>query len=163
MELVIARHLLRQRAPAQILEHDEVPDQVEEPPLVEHRFEHHLQLDQLRSRILVPADGTPGLEPLAPRPERSDPRLQPVGHHEGRVVGEERWDLGLVGLELLKRRPDRGVLIRRVLQLDHRQRQAVDEDDTTSARRVCWFSETVNWLTTSQSLLSGASKSSTRA
>ena len=43
------------------------------------------------------------------------------------VVGKERRDLRLVGLELLEGGPDRGVLVRRVLQLDHRQRQAVDE------------------------------------
>ena len=36
-------------------------------------------------------------------------------------------------------------------------------NSTTSGRRVCWPSATVNWLTASQSLLSGASKSITRA
>ena len=36
-------------------------------------------------------------------------------------------------------------------------------NSTTSGRRVCWPSATVNWLTASQSLFSGASKSSTRA
>ena len=34
---------------------------------------------------------------------------------------------------------------------------------TTSARRLCLFSTTANWLTASQSLLAGSSKSSTRA
>ncbi len=36
-------------------------------------------------------------------------------------------------------------------------------NSTTSGRRVCCPSATVNWLTASQSLLSGASKSITRA
>jgi hypothetical protein len=44
------------------------------------------------------------------------------------VRGEERRDLGLVGLELLEGRPDRGVLVRRVLQLHDGQRQAVHEE-----------------------------------
>jgi hypothetical protein len=105
MELVVARHLLRERA-AQVLEHDEVPHQVEEPALLEHALEHHLQLGQPRGGILAPGHGAPGLEPLTPRTEGADPSLKPVGDDEGRVVGEERRDLRLVGLELLEGRPD---------------------------------------------------------
>ena len=53
--------------------------------------------------------------------------LVPVGDHERLVHGEEGRQLGPVGLELLPGGPDRGVLVRRVLQLDDSQRQAVDE------------------------------------
>ena len=75
-----------------------------------------------------PDDGAPGLEPLAPGGERADARLHAVGDDQQRVGGEQRGDLGLVGLELLEGGPDRGVLVGRVLQLDDRQRQAVDEE-----------------------------------
>ena len=34
-------------AAACILEHDEVPQQIEEAALLEHPFQHHLQLGQL--------------------------------------------------------------------------------------------------------------------
>ncbi len=102
--------------------------QVEEAPLLEHALEHDLQLRQMRvGAALSPVDRAPGLEPLPPGGERADARLHAVGDDQQRVVGEERRDLRLVGLELLERRPDRGVLVGRVLELDHRQRQAVDE------------------------------------
>ena len=103
-------------------------DEVQEPPLLEHPFEQHLQLGRLRRRVATPVDRPPGLEPLLPRPERPDPRLHAVGGDHADVVGEQRRDLRLVGLELPVRRPDRRLLVRRVLELDHRQRQPVDED-----------------------------------
>ncbi len=43
VELVIARHLLRERAAAEILEHDEMADEIEKPALLEHAREHDLQ------------------------------------------------------------------------------------------------------------------------
>ena len=73
-------------------------------------------------------DGAPGLEPLAPGGKRTDTCLHPVGDDQQRVRGEKRWDLGLVGLKLLEGRPDSGVLVRRVLQLHDRQRQAIHEE-----------------------------------
>ena len=48
VELVIAGHLLDERAAAVVLEDDEVADQVEEPALLEHALDHHLQLGQVR-------------------------------------------------------------------------------------------------------------------
>jgi hypothetical protein len=41
---------------------------------------------------------------------------------------QQRGNLRLVGLKLGVGAPDRRVLIRRILQLDQTQRQAVDED-----------------------------------
>jgi hypothetical protein len=52
------------------------------------------------------------------------------------LVREERRDLRLVGLELLVRAPHRRVLVGRVLELDHGQRQAVDEEHHVRAARV---------------------------
>ena len=43
VELVVARHLLRQSATTGVLEHDEVADEVEKPTLLEHTLEDDLQ------------------------------------------------------------------------------------------------------------------------
>ncbi len=139
-----------------ILEDDEVAQQIEEAAPLEHALQHHLQLRLLRGGVLAPGDGAPGLEPLLARAQRADARLHAVGDDQRRVGGEQGRNLGLVGLELLEGGRDRGVLVGRVLQLDHGQGQAVDEPNSTrSARRVCWPSATVNWFTASQSLLPG--------
>ena len=95
--------------------------------LREHAFQHHLQLGQLGGCVLAPGDGAPGLEPLLARAQRANAGLHAVGNHQGRVAGKERRDLRLIGLQLLMGTPDRGVLVGRVLQFDHRQGQAVHE------------------------------------
>ena len=71
--------------------------------------------------------GAPGLEPLPAGGQRADAGLVPVGDQQRLVHGEEGGQLGLVGLELPPRRPDGGVLVGGVLQLDDPQGQAVDE------------------------------------
>ena len=73
-------------------------------------------------------NGAPRLEPLLPCRECAHPRLYPVRDHHQRVVGKERRQLGFVGLQLLKGRINGGVLVRRVLQLDQDEREAVNED-----------------------------------
>ena len=60
----------------------------------------------------------------------------PSRDHQRRVHGEQRGQLGFVGLELIPGRPDRGVLVRRVLQLDHAQRQTVHEKHHVRPPRV---------------------------
>ena len=127
VELVVARHLLDQRAAAVVLEHDEVADQGEEAARLEDALQHHLELGHLRVGERLPRDGAPGLEPLPAGGQRAQPGLVAVRDHQRLVHGEEGWQLGLVGLELLPRRPDGGVLVGRVLQLDHAQGQPVDE------------------------------------
>ena len=52
---------------------------------------------------------------------------KPIGDHQRLVEDEQVRDLGLVGLELVECRPDVRLLVGRVLELDHRDRQAVDE------------------------------------
>ena len=121
---------------AVVLEHDEVADQVEEALLVAKALDHDLQLGQMRVGQRLARDGAPGLEPLPPGAERADAGLHAVGGDEQRVGGEERRHLGLIGLQLLERAPDRRVLARRVLQLDHRERQAVDEQHHVGPARV---------------------------
>ncbi len=128
MELVIARHLLGQDAAAHVLEDDEVADQIQEPALVKNAFQDHLQLRHPLWRIAAPIDRAPGLEPLLARAKDADPRLRAVRDDERAVVVEERRDLRLVCPELVERRPDRGLLVSRVLQLDHAERQPVEKD-----------------------------------
>ncbi len=59
--------------------------------------------------------------------DRTDAGRDAVAHDEGGVVAHQRRDLLLVGLELLERLLRRGGLVGRVLELDHDQRNAVDE------------------------------------
>ena len=70
------------------------------------------------SASVLALDGAPGLEPLLPRGEGADARLEAVGDDQQGVVREERGNLCLVGLKLLEGRPDGGVLVGRVLELD---------------------------------------------
>ena len=67
-------------------------------------------------------DGAPGLEPFFAGADRADARLDAVGDHKRGVAGEQSRDLRLVGLELIERGPDGGVLVGGVLQLDHGER-----------------------------------------
>ncbi|GIX33052.1 MAG: hypothetical protein KatS3mg125_1008 [Lysobacterales bacterium] len=53
--------------------------------------------------------------------------MHAVRDHQHRVRLEQRADLGLIRLKLMVRGPDRRVLVRRVFQLQHRERQTVDE------------------------------------
>jgi hypothetical protein len=62
------------------------------------------------------------------RLQDADPRLRAVRDDERAVVVEERRYLRLVCLELVQGRPDRGLLVGRVLQLDHAERQPVEKD-----------------------------------
>ena len=129
VELVIAGHLLGGLGPFRLLEDDEVADEVEEAALLEHPLEDDLKLRHPGRRELLPRDRPPRHEPFLVRRERPEAGLDAVGDDEKLVEREERRDLGLVGLELLERRPDRRVLVRRVLQLDDGERQPVDEED----------------------------------
>ena len=104
----------------------------------------------------------PGLEPLLTRGKRPDTSGKPVGDDEGLVHGEQRGEFGFVRLELLPCRPNVGLLVNRVLQLDNGQGRPLTKS-TTSGRRWFWFSVTVNWLTASQSLADQLSKSMTWA
>ena len=126
MKLVIARHLLHRRAAA-VLEHDEVSDKRQEPARLEDAFQHHLQLGYKRVGQRFAGHGAPGLEPLSAGGERADAGLDPIRNHQRFVHGEEGGQLGLIGLKLLPCRPDGGVLIGGILELDDAQGQAVDE------------------------------------
>ena len=127
VKLVIPGHLLGQGSAAVVLEHDEVADKRQQPARDADPFEQHLELRQARVGQRLARNRAPRLEPLLPGRQRADARLQSVRHDERSVEGEQRGDLRLVGLQLLEGGPDRGVFVGRVLQLDNRQRQAINE------------------------------------
>ena len=122
--LVVASHLLDQHAVPRVLEDDEVADEVEEPPPVEGPLDHHLKLAEPVVRQPRPVNRPPRHEPLAVGGEGADARVNAVGDDQRLVEGEQGWNLPFVGLELVEGGPDGGVLVRGVLQLHDRQRQA---------------------------------------
>ncbi len=127
VKLVVARHLLDEAPAAVVLEHEEVADEIEKSARREDPIDHHLHRGQVRVGQPVAGDRAPRLEPLPSGAERADPRLHAVGGDEHGVGRKEQRDLHLVGLELLECGPDGCVLGGGVLQLQHPQRQAVDE------------------------------------
>ncbi len=102
-------------------EDDEMLEQVEEALRLEHPAHQHLQLQRGLRRIALAVDRAPDLEPLLVGRERADARFDAIGHHQHLVVMQQTADLLLVGLQLVVGAPDRRVLIRRILQLDHRR------------------------------------------
>ena len=68
--------------------------------------------------------------PVVPRigGQRADAGFQTVRDNQRLVEGEQAGDLPLVGLKLIEGAADRRLLVRRVLELNHAKRQAVDED-----------------------------------
>ena len=133
---MITGHLLGERAAPVVLEDDEVADEREEPCRCAGAFQHHLQLRHGGIGQPLARDRAPRLEPLPPGGEGTDARLDPVGDDERRVHGEERRQLGLVGLELLPGGPDGRVLVCRVLELDQPERKPVDEQHDIRAPLV---------------------------
>ena len=129
VELVIARHLLDERAAAVVVEHDEIAHQRQEAARLEGSRQHHLELGHERVRQGLSCDGAPWFEPLPAGGQRADAGLVPVRDHQSLIHREQGGQLRLVCLELLPRRPDGGILVRRVLQLDDAKGQAVDEQD----------------------------------
>ena len=85
MELVIATHLLDQRATAVVIEHDEVPDQHQESFRLADAFQQHLKIGRVRIGHGVTGYGAPGLEPLLAGGEGPDAGGKAVGDDESFV------------------------------------------------------------------------------
>ena len=136
VELVVPRHLLRESAAAVVLEHDEVAQEGEKAPLLERSLDCHLEFGEEHRGQLLAGDGAPGLEPFPPRGEGAEPGLDAVGYCEHRVEGEQRGQLRLVCPELPPGTSEGRVLVRRVLELDDGERQAVDEQHDVGAALV---------------------------
>ena len=92
-------------------------------------------------RIVAAGNGAPRLEPFLAGAERADARLHAVGGDQHRIGIEQRRDLRLIGLQLVERRPDVGVLVGRVLQFDDGQRQPVDEQHHVRPAGVLAFGD----------------------
>ena len=127
VELVVAGHLLREHPAAVVLEDDEVAEQRQQPLRRADALKEHAQFQRGHLGEALARDRAPRLEPLLPRGEGPEARLGAVRDHQQLVHREQRGQLGLVGLELLPRRPDVGLLVGRILELDHAEGQAVDE------------------------------------
>ena len=136
VELVVARHLLREPARAIVLEHDEVAEEGEKAARLERPLDRHLELGEEYGSQLLARDRAPGLEPLPSAGESAEPGLDPVRYREHRVEGEEGGHLLPVGPELLPGAADGCVLGRRVLELDDGERQAVHEQHDVGATLV---------------------------
>ncbi len=128
MEMMIPRHFLGELATPIILKDDEVPNQIEEPALLEDTLNRHLQLGNTGVRRFITRNRPPRLEPFLACTQSADPALDTIRDHERAVVHEQRRNLLLIRLQLLPRRPDRRILIRRILELNHRQRQPIHKD-----------------------------------
>jgi hypothetical protein len=144
MELVIARDDLVQLAAVGIfLEDDEVFEQVQKTPPVEHPTHHHLKLQRRLGCIALAVNGSPDLEPFLVGRQGADACLQAIARHQHGVVVEQGRDLRLVGAELLVGSPDRRILIGGILQLDEAKRQAVHEHDDIRPTVVLAFDDRV--------------------
>ena len=78
--------------------------------------------------VVLPFDGAPALKPFPIGTQGSHPCLDAIADHQQHVGREQVGDVLLVGLQLVERCPDVCLLIGRVLEFDHRQRQTVDVD-----------------------------------
>jgi hypothetical protein len=128
MELVVAGDLLHQ--PAALItdfEQHEVAQVVQQQLGCEEAAHHLLQFELQQRLVVLVAHRAPRQKALAARGERAHARVQAVGDHQRLVEHEQVGNLRLVGVELVERRPDVGLLRCGVLQLDHGDRQPVDE------------------------------------
>ena len=108
-------------------EHGEVPDQGQEPALLERALDDGLEFRRTLRGDGGTVHGAPGHEALDTGRQRAQARLNPVRGHERGVGAEQGRNLVLVGLKLVERAFQGGVFVAGVLQLDHGQGQAVDE------------------------------------
>ena len=107
---------------------DERVQQVQQPALVEHPTDQHLErrpvgddvapIDRLPRRVVLPASG-----------ERAHRRRGPVRDDDEGVGREQRRDVVAVGLHLVPGAAQGGVRVAGVLQLQQGDRQPVEEDD----------------------------------
>jgi len=127
MELMIGRRLFGDYCSV-IVEHDKIQYKVEKPPLFKNPLEQHFELHGTSWGDFLAIDGAPWHEPVPAGGESPAPGLQAVGNHKQLVVDEETGDIAFVCLKLVEGVADGGLLISRVLELDHAQGQAIDKN-----------------------------------
>ncbi len=135
MELVVAGDLLDQ--PPIVLEQDEVLQIVEQGLAVEGTLDQGFQFAHGPERVGgVAVDGAPGHEAFPVGGERAHAGGDAVGDDQQLVVDEQVGNVVFVGLELVEGAPDVGVLVAGVLEFQHHQGQAVEEQHEVGAAGV---------------------------
>jgi len=109
---------------------------VEKQRRLEEAAHQRFQLEFQQRPVILVGNCPPGLHALLIRRQGTQPCGETVADHHRHVGVEQVADFFLVGLDLVEGIPDVGLLVGRVLQLDHRQRQAVDEGHQVRATRL---------------------------
>ena len=133
MELMIAGDFFLGGRTALLLEDDEIAEKVKQAAFVENALEQHLQLGNGSRGSLLTLNGLPGQEPFLIGSERTQAGIEAIGNNQQLVVVEEGGNILFIGLQLIESRPDGGVLIGGILELQHGQRQAVDKNHQVGA------------------------------
>ena len=124
--LVPLRDDLETRATIGTTERDETAQERQQRARLEQPQHQHVQFQPPLGHLLA-AQQAPARIASELRRQRAVARHRAVGNDVQQVAVEQLRDVRLVGLDLVPRRLDVGVQIGRILQLDHHQRQAVDE------------------------------------
>ena len=85
VELVVPRHLLDEFPAPVVVEYDEVSQEGQEVALLADAFQHHLEFWEIHSAGFLVLHGLPGLEPLLPGSQGTDPGVEAVGDHQDLV------------------------------------------------------------------------------
>ena len=124
---MVTGDLFGERA-AIVFKQDEVPHVIQKQLWIEEAANDFLQLVFQQRPIVFVLDRFPRHESLFVGRQRTDSRRNPIADDQSHVVGQQVGDFVFVSLQLRVSLPHIGRFIRRVLQLDDRQRQAIDED-----------------------------------
>ena len=81
-------------------------------------------------------DGAPALEAFLISTQGAQAGLDAIADHQQHIGREQVGDVLLVGLQLVERGPDVGLVIGGVLEFDHRQGQTIDVDHQIRAEVV---------------------------
>jgi len=127
MKLVVSGQLLDQAAVRFPLEHHKVGDKIQQVVFPEDPLCQDLDRGT-QTGFLFPFDRSPGGKALPVGRERANTSLIAVGDHQELIEGEEGGDLFLVGLKLVEGRPDRGLFVSGIFELNDSQRDPVHED-----------------------------------
>ena len=125
-ELVIGRHDLDDPA-TRVTKYRKVAQQAKQVAVIEHPFHQRLELGIAGRRDGFPVYRSPRHEALFIRSQGPNTRLDAIGRDQHRIGPKQRRYLRLVGLQLIEGAGQRCVLVAGVLQLEHTQRQAIDE------------------------------------
>ena len=79
VELVVPGHFLDEFPAPVVVEHDEVSQEGQKVVLVADPFQHHLELGEVGGAGFLVVHGLPGLEPLLPCGQGTDPGVEAVG------------------------------------------------------------------------------------